>query len=193
MEDQSKFVQILLCHCILYNFFVKLQYMSLEIVKANFTHAPELQLCLQDALGIKMSHGDDIWSDKPFTAADTEEIITKGNTYVALVDDQVAASIALTWEDPRMWGEERGLDGQAGYIHRLARRNTTLARGVGRQVVSWACDTIAEAGRPYARLDCSYENRGLCALYEGQGFIEVERRLLHNPRYAMALYQKSVQ
>jgi ribosomal protein S18 acetylase RimI-like enzyme len=165
--------------------------MSFEMIKATPVHAPDLRLNLEEARDFKCSLGDMVWSDKPFTLADAEEIIAKGSTYVALLDGQVAGSVALTWQDPRMWGEQ-GLDEQAGYIHRLATRGAFRGQGVGRRVVSWVCEQVQEASRPYVRLDCSYDNPGLCAYYEAQGFTEVGRKELFDPYYAVAFYQKEV-
>ncbi|CAN5679901.1 hypothetical protein BH23PAT2_BH23PAT2_09050 [soil metagenome] len=98
--------------------------MSVEVTKATDTDAEGLQATLEEARAFKASRGDSLWGTKAFTSDEVKAIIEAGDTYVAKVDGEVAGSVILTWQDERMWGDETGADGQAGYIHRLVTLGT---------------------------------------------------------------------
>ena len=175
--------------------------MSLKVTPATSENTPALHSILEEARAFKESLGDDIWGPAPFTLEEVDGMVASGNMYVAVIDGEIAVAFALQQSDERMWGPDRGNDGQATYIHRLAVRERFRGQKLGEQILDWAIDRTKEEGRSFVRLDCSYENRGLCTYYERRGFQEVERidrpksagaRNPHNPVYRATLYQKRV-
>ena len=174
--------------------------MSIDIHLAAPIEAPELAALLTDAGQLKMSKGDTAWGPAPFTTEESLGMLATGRIYIAHQDGQVAGTVALSWDDEGMWGQ-KGLDQQAAYIHRLATGSRFRGQGIGAQIVSWVSDQASEAGRPFLRLDCAYDNRELCNYYEKLGFQETARKDLpksqgarnpNNPVYRAALYQKSI-
>jgi GNAT superfamily N-acetyltransferase len=61
-----------------------------------------------------------------------------------------------------------GVDGAAGYLHRLAVRRA--AAGLGAFLLTWAADVTRRTGRRSLRLDCVAANTGLRGYYEKAGF-----------------------
>lgn len=167
--------------------------MSFEISKATPADASELLVTLEEARAFKLAQGDYGWGTEPFTDVTVQSALVRGETYIARIDGHIAGSLALSWEDSRIWGEDKGTDGLAGYIHRLTTRDSFRGQGVGRLLVAWAFEQVQNAERPYLRLDCSYKNPALCGYYETQGFEQIGRKDLTGPDYAVAFYQKSVQ
>ena len=106
------------------------------------------------------------WPD-PFPADRVARLLERGEFYLARVDGEAVATLALLWSDTTFWGERPA---DAAYVHALAVRRAHAGRGLGRRLVDWAGERAAEAGREYLRLDCQSENRALRAYYEQLGF-----------------------
>ena len=112
--------------------------------------------------------------------------IAHGNMYIALVDGQPAAKMALTQED-RLWND---LPGKALYVHGLMVRRAYAGRQIGPALLRWA-DTLAERlGRPLLRLDCNADNPALRAYYERAGF--TPRGEVTLPHRVAARYERAV-
>lgn len=165
---------------------------SFEVTKATSGDAIELGIIiLNEALAFKLSQEDEAWGSDPWTPEEVNHSINAGNTYIARVDGKVAGSVILIWNDERSW-DERGTDGQAGYIHRLTTRKEFRGQRVGEKVIAWAEGVVSSTGRTKLRLDCSPHNRKLCRYYEKQGFIAVGRRHFPEDDHIIALYEKSI-
>lgn len=95
------------------------------------------------------------------------DLVDEGVVYVALDDGQLVATLCLQWADPMFWPD--GDDG-AVYVHRLVVKRSYAGRGIGEQLLAWAGERAAEAGRFFLRLDCMTENAGLRRYYEALGF-----------------------
>lgn len=165
--------------------------MNIEVRRATSDDAGALANLYQQANAFKQAHGDNIWGDKPFTADEMLEMVGRGNTYVGLVAGSVAVAANLTWADAHMWGQDVGLDGQAGYIHQLA--SGDAYKGTGREMLTWLESRIYAEGRPFARLDCPADADILCGYYENAGYTRIGTAVLTNPYYyKLAYFQKTV-
>ena len=78
----------------------------------------------------------------------------------------------IQWSDHEIWGD-RGLDGQAGYVHGLAVRRSAAGRGLGLRILGLASVRIARQGRGLLRLDCMADNKPLCDYYRRAGFTDL--------------------
>ncbi|MEO3804154.1 GNAT family N-acetyltransferase [Nonomuraea sp. B1E8] len=103
------------------------------------------------------------WPDR-FERAWIEPAVARGETWLAHIGDEVAATVTLDWSDG-LWDD----DGTAGYMHRMAVRR--WAAGLGAHVLGWAADTTRGQGRARLRLDCVASNRRLRGYYESAGFV----------------------
>lgn len=146
-----------------------IHYMKLSVHQATAADTNDLLVILNEALRFKLAQDDATWETTPWTLQEATHSINGGATYIAVVNGQPAGSVVLIWEDERAWGEI-GLDNKAGYIHRLAVRDSFRGQQVGIKIMDWCLDQIREHGRPYARLDCPAGNKKLCQYYEKQGF-----------------------
>jgi GNAT superfamily N-acetyltransferase len=93
-----------------------------------------------------------------------EPDVREGNTWLAVGEEAVLATVTLDWDDP-LWADRPA---SAGYVHRLAVRRS--AAGLGARLLDWAADTAASAGRGVLRLDCVASNGRLRSYYEAAGF-----------------------
>lgn len=87
-----------------------------------------------------------------------------GETWLALSEDAVIATITVAHHDPA-W---RDLPGAAAYVHRLSVRRH--GAGLGTDLLAWAAHEAAALGRDRLRLDCLASNARLCRYYEDLGF-----------------------
>ena len=113
-----------------------------------------------------LGRGISQWPD-PFPAERVAALLEKGAFYLARLDGEVVATLALLWSDPAFWGERPP---DAAYVHAVAVRREYAGRGIGHGLIEWAAETAAAEGRDYLRLDCLSENGALRAYYEGMGF-----------------------
>lgn len=99
--------------------------------------------------------------------------IERGEVYLASRGEARVGTFSLLWADPPVWGETPD---DAGYVHGLAVRRSAAGQGVGPLLLDAAARLVADAGRPYLRLDCWAGNPDLCAYYDRHGFARRGRK-----------------
>lgn len=134
-----------------------------------------------------VARGIDQWRPQDFTLGRLRAAILRGEVYVAVRDGELAGTLALSWADPRVWGDEPQ---DAGYVHGLAVRREDAGLGLGRALLDWAAGQILRDGKTLLRLDCMRDNPGLRAYYERAGFAHVRDREWE--RFSASLYEKRV-
>ena len=156
-----------------------------------------LDLLGEAARWIRSSTGIVQWPER-FPREFIADLVDEGVVYVARDDEQLVATLWLQWADPMFWPD--GGDG-AVYVHRLVVRRSHAGRGIGGQLLAWAGERAAEAGRFLVRLDCMTENAGLRGYYETLGFRHQGDIAGDNPppfnsdfrpRWRTSLYEKRV-
>ena len=153
---------------------------------------------LGEAAGwIRASTGIDQWP-KRFPRQFIADLVDEGGVYVVPDAEQLAATLCLQWADPMFWPDA---DDEALYVHRLVVKRSHAGRGIGEQLLAWAAELAAGAGRSYLRLDCMTENTRLRRYYEALGFchrgdISGDNPPPFNdsfrPRWQTSLYEKRV-
>jgi GNAT superfamily N-acetyltransferase len=95
--------------------------------------------------------------------------IANGELYLAFLDDEFAGGLRLLQHDSVVWPEISEDD--ALYLYTLAVRRTFRGLGLGRELLLWAEQQVAAAGRRYLRLDCVPGNTFLRRYYEDAGYV----------------------
>jgi ribosomal protein S18 acetylase RimI-like enzyme len=171
-----------------------------ELTPASIEDAPDIQAIMQQAADLKISQGDDIWGTEPVSEEEVARMLDQGNVFVYKIEGQNAASLVIAESDTRIWGEV-GEDGTAMYVHRLCTADAFRGQNLGGAVLERAAELARQSGKQSLRLDCSYENRGLCDYYEGLGFTEVRRedrppstdqRNIEADGYKVAMYERAL-
>lgn len=122
---------------------------------------------LTTSAGAVRDKGIDLWGS---SFAEMPGEIEAGRVHVVDIPGEgVVGTYNLRWSDTVLWGPD---DGDAGYVHRLARR-PGLAGGIGDRLLLHAAATVAAHGRRWLRLDCMRDNASLRAYYEARGFQHV--------------------
>lgn len=159
---------------------------NLNIRKVKTFDAPVVAAILTDAVRRKLYHGDTAWGSGEFTIEEMQRLIEKSPTYLAYQNGDAVGTVALQWEDTRVWGDQPPV---AGYIHRLAIKEGCEGQGMGEKIISWAGNEVSLQGRRLLRLDCDEKNEKLCAYYERLGFKKVGIKDLSEDGYIAALYE----
>lgn len=129
-----------------------------------------------------------------FPRAVLQAAVERGELYVVEAGGEIRGTITLALSDPEFWGDRD----DAAFVHRLAIRRS--ARGLGRELVAWADEAAAAAGRRYLCLDCISTSVRLRRYYEDLGFRCVGERsgpashphtAAHGP-WRAALYERPV-
>ncbi|MCZ4245146.1 GNAT family N-acetyltransferase [Pedobacter punctiformis] len=93
--------------------------------------------------------------------------IAENRQYKILVDGQVAAIFAVTFDDELIWKER---DQDSIYIHRIVTHPDFRGYSFVKQIVEWAKKYAAENDLQYIRMDTWADNEKLLKYYTGCGF-----------------------
>jgi ribosomal protein S18 acetylase RimI-like enzyme len=139
---------------------------ELDVRRAGPADVDEIVAVLSEAARWLLSRGIRQWPD-PFPRERVERLVRRGDFYLAWLDAEPAATLAMQWSDPTFWGEQPD---DAGYVHALAVRRAQAGRGLGARLLDWAETQVVASGREFLRLDCLAQNHALRRFYEGEGF-----------------------
>jgi len=138
---------------------------ELQFSLAEQSDIPELADLLTEAT-IRKEHleGSALWPN-PCPKEYVEDLIASRDVHISLIAGSIAATMAVSLEDPRYWGDQAD---DAIYIHRLAVHPAYNGMGIGGRMLDRANEYALNRDRGYIRLDC---NQHLTSYYESQGFI----------------------
>jgi GNAT superfamily N-acetyltransferase len=139
------------------------QQQRLTLESASTADVGDVLAVLDEAAAWLKASGVDQWPDR-FKSTWVEPAIERGETWLARLDGVAAGTITLDWDDP-LWSD---LEGEAGYVHRMAIRRSSP--GLGAALLDWAVATTGALGCGYLRLDCVTSNNRLRSYYESKGF-----------------------
>ncbi|HVE91981.1 MAG TPA: GNAT family N-acetyltransferase [Actinomycetota bacterium] len=160
-----------------------------SIEQAGEDDVPVVLSILDEAAEWMNSRGVDIWG--PGTFGDSvRDSVTRGETYVARVDGDPAATMRLCWTDPNVWDDADAEN--AGYVLRLAVRRAYAGTNLVPRMLEWAEARIRDKGRRWLRLDCSARVDGLKRYYSESGFDFVGEKAVGGG-WVAALYQRDAQ
>ena len=161
--------------------------MGVEMVRAETSDLDTVLSILEEAACWLASRGIDQWRPGTFSRERIADRIGRGEVYLAALGGRAIGNVVLQWSDEETWGDVRD---DAGYVHGLAIRREVAGRGLGRDLLRWAEDRAATAGKQYLRLDCAAKNRALNAYYTRAGFRSRGRASVLG--LEVSLYEKEV-
>jgi ribosomal protein S18 acetylase RimI-like enzyme len=145
---------------------------ELDVRKATIDDLDTVVKLLHDAYDWLIEQGiTDQWI-KRFSRHSIEQIIGRGEVYVASGDhDVIIATFTLSCRpDPELWGHPPD---DAGYIRRLVVDRDNAGHDLGAQLLDHASQLVAATGREWLRLDCAKHNTRLQDYYRSHGFEHV--------------------
>lgn len=140
---------------------------GIEAVQARNPDLDAILSILEEAARWLASRGIEQWGPGTFSRERLGDRIERGEMYLFRLNGRPVGTMALQWSDEETWGD---VPDDAGYVHGLAIRRDEAGKGLGRELLRWAEDRAAAAGKEYLRLDCRAESRALNAYYGRAGF-----------------------
>jgi GNAT superfamily N-acetyltransferase len=108
---------------------------------------------------------------------------------IAFIDGLPVGCMALTDYDPDFWPEIE--KGTSLFIHKLAVKRIAAGKGVSSALIEYAKKECIKRELPALRFDCNALIYKLRALYENNGFVCVQERMLFG-KYETAFYMYKV-
>jgi ribosomal protein S18 acetylase RimI-like enzyme len=151
----------------------------LAVVRAASADYDAVMAILREAADWLSARGIQQWYHWYMDAGEwmLRERLEHHEVYLFQRENSPVGTLTIQWSDPEVWGE-RGIDGQAGYIHGMAIARSAAGMRVGERMLEWAIATIAARDLPFARLDAMASNAPLCRYYEQCGFVPLGTALL---------------
>lgn len=154
--------------------------MSLDIRKAGPKDLDAIAALHREAQAWLAAQGSDQWQPMlngrlsiDYVRSSIARSIAKGDCYVVIDGEEPVATITLdSFADPEFWNDEDNPT-DALYLHRMIVRRSHAGQGLGRQLVDWAADAAAAAGKRWLRLDAWRTNKQLHEYYASLGFQHV--------------------
>jgi hypothetical protein len=107
-----------------------------------------------------------------FPADRIRDLVARGGTFLAVLDDVPAGTITLSPDGDRDFWTEAELLEPAWYVTKMA-TSLEYGRGLGGPMLRWAVDQAAQAGMTWVRLDVWRTNTGLRDWYTARGWEHV--------------------
>jgi GNAT superfamily N-acetyltransferase len=122
------------------------------------------------------SRGEPLWLPEEIDSGSVRRDVEAGHYVLAFVGDDTAGTARVTPTDELFWPEAPA--GEALYVHRLAVRRRHAGGGVSRAILAFARDEARAAGCRFVRLDTDAFRPRLRAVYEAQGFLFRDERVV---------------
>lgn len=163
--------------------------MNLSIRQVNISSIREFISILIEAAEWMDSIGMKNWDSSKFSI---DEILIKSelnDLFLCYADNEPAGCLKLQETDMLFWPDD--IKGEALYVHKLAVKRIFAGKGISTFMMDWAKEQAKLKKCNYLKLDCLANRSKLCMVYEKQGFIKVDEKLVFG-EVKSALYQLKV-
>jgi GNAT superfamily N-acetyltransferase len=169
---------------------------TIIIIRASSEHLPAILGLFDDSVrwlverGLEGQWGTTPISELPKMKERLLEWIEAGEMYVALAENEVVGSIALSEDAPEyaagMW---ESFPESALYLEAFTTARSRVGHGVGQEMLRWAEEQALARGKTTIWLDCWADNPSLCAYYERAGY---EKRGTLGSKWRAQLFEKTL-
>ncbi|MGI2297964.1 GNAT family N-acetyltransferase [Paenibacillus sp. GXUN7292] len=160
---------------------------ELIITHATIDDAPIILSLWKGSAEWLQSNNIKQWNPEAFSLEQVLKFVNDGSdVYLATIDNEIAGTYLITWQDPFIWKELDNSD--AGYIHKFAVNRKFKGKGIGSKLLRSAEEQIRDKGKKYIRLDCMADNNRLNQYYRDAGYQFVRR--LDSEGWSAHLYEK---
>lgn len=160
-----------------------------KIITATELEIPIIEDILLDAVTWLDGIGQPLWTRESVTWARLSQAFAASDFRIALLDGMPAACMAVVDYDPGLWPDIR--QGSSLFIHKLAVKRFAAGRGVSDAMIAHAKSLCMDKGIAALRLDCHALIPKQRAVYERNGFVCVEEKILYG-KYHTAFYKCEV-
>jgi len=160
-----------------------------KIVTASEKDIPVIEDILLDTVRWLDSIGKPLWREGQVKWERLSKDFALSDFRIALLDGIPAACAAVVDHDPEFWPDIE--KGRSLFIHKLAVKRLAAGKGLSGALIDHAKDMCVDRGIPMLRLDCHALIPKLRAVYERNGFVCVDEKILYE-KYHVAFYECEV-
>ncbi|MCL2816730.1 MAG: GNAT family N-acetyltransferase [Oscillospiraceae bacterium] len=158
----------------------------IEIKTASEKEISVIVEILEDTVAWLDGIGSPLWRKQQVQWERLSKDFSASDFYIAYLDKMPAGCMAVVDYDPEFWA---GIPkGESLFIHKLAVKRFAAGKGLSDALISHAKSMCAIRGISELRLDCSSDRPKLRAVYERNGFICVEEKIIYE-KYPTAFYK----
>ena len=162
---------------------------SIQIITASEKEIPIIEDILLDSVRWLDSVGQPLWREEQVKWMRLSKDFAASDFCIALLDGKPAACMAVVDYDPEFWPDIE--KGQSLFIHKLAVKRFAAGMGISDTLISYAKQMCMERGISFLRLDCHALIPKQRAVYERNGFICADVKILYG-KYHTAFYECEV-
>ena len=160
-----------------------------EIIRASEKKIPIIEDILLDCVRWLDSIGQPLWREEQVKWMRLSKDFEASDFYITLLDGKPAACMAIVDYDPEFWPDIE--KGKSLFIHKLAVKRFAAGKGISDALISHAKTMCIEKGISFLRLDCHALIPKQRAVYERNGFICVDVKILYG-KYHTAFYEYKI-
>ena len=148
----------------------------LQINQAIENDIPIIEDILLDTVCWLDSIGQSLWREEQVKWSHLSRDYSITDFYIALLDNIPAACVAITDYDPLFWSDVE--KGKSLFIHKLAVKRFAAGKGLSDALINHAKSLCIERKISFLRLDCSQDRPKQRYVYERNGFVCVDERVV---------------
>ena len=161
-----------------------------EIITAYEKDIPVIEDILMDTIhGWSDPVGKSCWREDQIKWACLSNDFLASDFHIAFLDGVPAACMAVVDHDPIFWPNIG--KGSSLFIHKLAVKRFAAGNGISAELIAHAKAMCMDRGISALRLDCHGLIPKLHAVYERNGFVCVEGKIVYGT-YSVAFYKCKV-
>ena len=161
----------------------------IEIKRAAEKDIPVIVDILEDAVKWLENTDKPLWSKERIQWEQLSKDFNAPDFYIAYLDGTPAGCMAVIDYDPVFWTDIQ--KGESLFIHKLAVKRFAAGQGLSDALISHAKSMCMDREITGLRLDCHSHRPKLRAVYERNGFICVDEKVLYG-KYHTAFYKCEV-
>ena len=146
---------------------------------------PIIESILEDAVQWMDENGLHQWEAENVTWRNLSKYYSISDFYIAYHGESPAACMAMIDYDPFFWPDIPR--GESLYLHKVAVVRQYAGKGFSQELIDFVKTRAKNLGIHSLRLDCHKDRQKVRAVYEKQGFVCVEEKMLFGS-YETALY-----
>jgi len=156
-----------------------------EIITASPIDTAIIEDILRDSVRWLDAIGQSMWREDQITWVRLSRDFSISDFRIALLDGVPAACMAVVDHDPVFWPDVK--KGRSLFIHKLAVKRFAAGKGLSDALIADAKAMCVDRGIAALRLDCAQDRPKLRTVYERNGFLCVEEKVVFT-HYPTAFY-----
>ena len=159
---------------------------SITVKQATEADIPVLENILLDTVNWLNEIGQPLWTEDQIKWERLSKDLSASDFYIAYLNEIPAGCMAVVDNDPQFWADIP--KGESLFIHKLAVKRFAAGQGVSDALIFRAKEMCVDKEILFLRLDCDSHRPKQCAVYERNGFVFTNEKIIFG-KYHVAFYE----